>query len=105
MAEGVKRWHPRLEKHETWGTRHGCPYPVQQIRACKHSTDRSARATRAEKEKARLISQTGLLFMPATTYSPTHFRGQYNRLGGALLEALRGPIRRGSNESAVSPLS
>jgi hypothetical protein len=27
--------------------------------------------------------------MPATTYSPTHFRVQYNRPSGALLEALR----------------
>ena len=36
-----------------------------------------------EKEKANLISQIGLYLMPATTYSPTHFRVQYNRPCGA----------------------
>ena len=36
-----------------------------------------------KKEKANLISQTGLYFMPATTYSPTHFRVQYHRPSGA----------------------
>jgi hypothetical protein len=44
--------------------------------------DKSARATRT-KEKANLISQTGLYLMPATTYSPTHFRMQYHRPSGA----------------------
>src|SRR5260370_939909 len=36
-----------------------------------------------EKEKTNLISQTGLYLMPATTYSPTHFRVQYHRPSGA----------------------
>ena len=39
--------------------------------------------TDTEKEKANLISQTGLYLMPATTYSPTHFRVQYHRPSGA----------------------
>ena len=34
-------------------------------------------------EKATLISERGLYFMPATTYSPTHFRVQYHRPSGA----------------------
>ena len=37
----------------------------------------------AKKEKATLISERGLYLMPATTYSPTHFRVQYHRPGGA----------------------
>jgi len=37
-------------------------------RACPRHT------LKTEKEKANLISQTGLYLMPATTYSPTHFR-------------------------------
>src|SRR5579863_9882086 len=41
-------------------------------------------ALHAKKEKANLISQTGLYLMPATTYSPTHFRVQYNRPCGGL---------------------
>ena len=36
-----------------------------------------------EKEKAVEISLNGLYLMPATTYSPTHFRVQYNRPSGA----------------------
>ena len=36
-----------------------------------------------ETEKATLLSQRGLYLMPATTYSPTHFRVQYNRPCGA----------------------
>ena len=39
--------------------------------------------TRGEKEKAVEISLNGLYLMPATTYSPTHFRVQYNRPSGA----------------------
>jgi hypothetical protein len=35
-------------------------------------------------ERATLISERGLYLMPATTYSPTHFRVQYNRPCGAL---------------------
>ncbi len=42
-----------------------------------------ARNQPAEKEKANLISQTGLYLMPATTYAPTHFRVQYHRPCGA----------------------
>ena len=36
-----------------------------------------------QKEKATLISERGLYLMPATTYSPTHFRVQYHRPSGA----------------------
>jgi hypothetical protein len=36
-----------------------------------------------QKEKATLISECGLYLMPATTYSPTHFRVRYNRPCGA----------------------
>jgi len=35
-------------------------------------------------EKATLISERGLYLMPATTYSPTHFRVQHNRPCGAI---------------------
>ena len=35
------------------------------------------------KGKSQVDFSTWLLFMPATTYSPTHFRVQYNRPGGA----------------------
>jgi hypothetical protein len=34
-------------------------------------------------EKATVISERGLYLMPATTYSPTHFRVQYHRPSGA----------------------
>jgi hypothetical protein len=34
-------------------------------------------------EKATLISERGLDLMPATTYSPTHFRVQYHGPSGA----------------------
>jgi hypothetical protein len=44
---------------------------------------KSLKDYRLTKEKANLISQTGLYLMPATTYSPTHFRVQYNRPCGA----------------------
>ncbi len=37
----------------------------------------------AKTEKARFISEPGLCFNAATTYSPTHFRAQYNRPCGA----------------------
>src|SRR5437016_14020096 len=37
----------------------------------------------SQKEKADQVSMIGLYFMPATTYSPTHFRVQYNRPCGA----------------------
>jgi hypothetical protein len=37
----------------------------------------------AQTEKATLISERGLYLMPATTYSPTHFRVQYHRPSGA----------------------
>src|SRR5439155_14342795 len=33
----------------------------------------------SKRKKADHISMIGLYFMPATTYSPTHFRVQYNR--------------------------
>ena len=36
-----------------------------------------------QKEKADHVSNDRPLFMPATTYSPTHFRVQYNRPCGA----------------------
>jgi hypothetical protein len=37
-----------------------------------------------QKEKAPIISERSLLdFNAATTYSPTHFRVQYNRPSGA----------------------
>ena len=36
-----------------------------------------------KKEKAIEISLNGLYLMPAMTYSPTHFRVQYNRPCGA----------------------
>jgi hypothetical protein len=36
-----------------------------------------------KKEKATNISVDSLYLMPATTYSPTHFRAQYNRPSGA----------------------
>jgi hypothetical protein len=39
----------------------------------------------AEAEKATLISERDLYLMPATTYSPTHFRVQYNRWTWTLL--------------------
>src|SRR5438876_7149615 len=37
----------------------------------------------SKRKKADHISMIGLYFMPATTYSPTHFRAQYNRPCGA----------------------
>src|SRR5439155_26414716 len=37
----------------------------------------------SKRKKADHISMIGLYFMPATTYSPTHFRVQYNRPCGA----------------------
>jgi hypothetical protein len=37
----------------------------------------------SKKEKAIEISLNGLYLMPATTYSPTHFRVQYHRPSGA----------------------
>ena len=39
--------------------------------------------TVTKREKADQVSMIGLYFMPATTYSPTHFRVQYNRPCGA----------------------
>jgi hypothetical protein len=39
--------------------------------------------TFAPKGKSQIDFSTWLLFMPATTYSPTHFRVQYNRPSGA----------------------
>jgi plasmid stabilization system protein ParE len=38
---------------------------------------------RSQKGKGHVLLRTWPLFMPATTYSPTHFRVQYNRPGGA----------------------
>src|SRR5229473_6208096 len=64
-----------------------CKEPVGPARKSKSESkaaDRSVRSTRsAQKEKAVEISLNGLYFMPATTYSPTHFRVQYNRPCGA----------------------
>jgi hypothetical protein len=45
-------------------------------------------SARGANGKGHLISQTGLYLMPATTYSPTHFRVQYNRP----CEGVRGPL-------------
>ena len=42
-----------------------------------------AHNTQSQKEKANHVPMTGLYFMPATTYSPTHFRVQYHRPCGA----------------------
>jgi hypothetical protein len=45
---------------------------------------KNVRSTRlVQKEKADHVSMIGLYFMPATTYSPTHFRVQYHRPSGA----------------------
>jgi hypothetical protein len=52
-------------------------------RACEPNLGGSRGCTWFQAEKANLISQTGLYFMPATTYAPTHFRVQYNRPCGA----------------------
>jgi hypothetical protein len=41
------------------------------------------RHTQIQREKANHVPMTGLYFMPATTYSPTHFRVQYHRPCGA----------------------
>src|ERR1700674_1142612 len=45
----------------------------------RQRTGESALHIRGKAEKATLISERGLYFMPARTYSPTHFRVQYNR--------------------------
>jgi hypothetical protein len=45
--------------------------------------ERSLRRISCAKGKSQIDFSTWLLFMPATTYSPTHFRVQYHRPGGA----------------------
>jgi hypothetical protein len=45
-----------------------------------------------QKEKATLISECGLYLMPATTYSPTHFRVQYNRPCGAIVAIIKATV-------------
>src|SRR5207248_4299660 len=56
---------------------------LRPIETCHGSAPSTSITLPAKKEKANLISQIGLDFMPATTYSPTHFRVQYNRPCGA----------------------
>ena len=69
-------WHSDLAfENSTSGKSHN-PRPASQ-------QDGPARIT--QKEKADHVSMIGLYLMPATTYSPTHFREQYNRPCGAIV--------------------
>ena len=67
-----------------WWHRLVCVEFVSRLPCLNASRNRkSQKDYRHAEEKANLISQTGLYLIPATTYSPTHFRVQYNRPCGA----------------------
>src|SRR5208282_4336003 len=56
---------------------------VSEAGARSRNPERSLRRISRAKGKSQIDLSTWLLLMPATTYSPTHFRVQHNRPCGA----------------------
>ncbi len=83
--EAAKECSPRRKSWEARETREQAPKGRKKRARSKYVNCSAASAGRnlRSKEKSQIDFSTWLLLMPATTYSPTHFRVQYNRPSGA----------------------